>query len=319
MPFRALQPTSNYHRAKSAKAYLPYVGPVEFKSTPAGSLPEDVGKYCYIPLLDSLKQIIMNQIVRENVFNKRTPSPEGVYCDIEDGMVYKQNQFFEQSNSIKIILYQDEFEIVNPLVSARKRHKLLAVYYSLGNMPIHQRSKMDSIQLVLLCKESYASNQNMDHIFEPLIRDLKHLEGVGIGIATGVHLRGSILCILGDNLGSNWIGGFVTNFSTATYVCRFCRAPRDKFLAVGSERCLLRTPSSYENCAQQCSSSKRISNAFGVKHSSIFNCLNYYHVCNPGLPPCLAHDLFEGIASSDLTWLYLLTILFHVVGLICST
>ena len=32
----------------------------------------------------------------------------------------------------------------------------------------------------------------------------------------------------------------------------------------------------------------------------VFNTLKYFHVCQPGLPPCLGHDLFEGIVSSDL-------------------
>lgn len=34
------------------------------------------------------------------------------------------------------------------------------------------------------------------------------------------------------------------------------------------------------------------------------NTLQHYHVCLPGLPPCLAHDLFEGLVSYDLA-LYL--------------
>nr|XP_055051537.1 uncharacterized protein LOC129437435 [Misgurnus anguillicaudatus] len=37
----------------------------------------------------------------------------------------------------------------------------------------------------------------------------------------------------------------------------------------------------------------------GVKFRSVFNSLNYFHVCQPGLPPCLGHDIFEGILSYD--------------------
>ena len=32
-----------------------------------------------------------------------------------------------------------------------------------------------------------------------------------------------------------------------------------------------------------------------IKFSFIFNELNFFHVCKPGLPPCLERDLFEGI------------------------
>jgi len=38
----------------------------------------------------------------------------------------------------------------------------------------------------------------------------------------------------------------------------------------------------------------------GIKQQSIFNELKYFHVCAPGLPPCAAHDLFEGIVVFDL-------------------
>lgn len=39
---------------------------------------------------------------------------------------------------------------------------------------------------------------------------------------------------------------------------------------------------------------------FGVKQDSPFNKLGHFHVCQPGLPPCLGHDLFQGVVSYDL-------------------
>jgi len=55
-------------------------------------------------------------------------------------------------------------------------------------------------------------------------------------------------------------------------------------------------------------SSTRIRNTgtnseFGIKSNSPFNQLSFFHVCQPGLPPCLGHDLFEGIVSCDLSLL----------------
>lgn len=38
----------------------------------------------------------------------------------------------------------------------------------------------------------------------------------------------------------------------------------------------------------------------GVKSNSVLSKLKYFHVCAPGLPPYLAHDLFEGIVDYDL-------------------
>ena len=38
----------------------------------------------------------------------------------------------------------------------------------------------------------------------------------------------------------------------------------------------------------------------GIKARCDFHVLEYFHVCQPGLPPCLAHDLFEGVVGYDL-------------------
>ena len=35
----------------------------------------------------------------------------------------------------------------------------------------------------------------------------------------------------------------------------------------------------------------------GVKFNSEFIKLKHFYVCNPGLPPSLGHDLFEGIVN----------------------
>lgn len=39
----------------------------------------------------------------------------------------------------------------------------------------------------------------------------------------------------------------------------------------------------------------------GVKFDSLFNGLKYFHVCQPGLPPCIGHDIFEGVVAYDLS------------------
>ena len=38
----------------------------------------------------------------------------------------------------------------------------------------------------------------------------------------------------------------------------------------------------------------------GIKFSSVFNELKFFHVALPGLPPCLGHDVFEGVVQYDL-------------------
>ena len=48
------------------------------------------------------------------------------------------------------------------------------------------------------------------------------------------------------------------------------------------------------------SSSSSVGHYQGLKEDSIFNQLSFFHVSAPGLPPCLAHDLLEGIIAYDM-------------------
>ena len=59
----------------------------------------------------------------------------------------------------------------------------------------------------------------MESFFQPLLKDLHLLETEGLDIGLGECIRGSVFAIAGDNLGSHWIGGFLTNFSTSGYSC----------------------------------------------------------------------------------------------------
>ena len=43
--------------------------------------------------------------------------------DVRDGKVFRENSLIRnESDSIPLIIYQDAFEVVNPIGSARKKH-----------------------------------------------------------------------------------------------------------------------------------------------------------------------------------------------------
>ena len=54
------------------------------------------------------------------------------------------------------MLFQNNFEIANPLGSAKKKHKIIGVYLTLSNIYFYNRSTIAHMQLVLLRKESYS-------------------------------------------------------------------------------------------------------------------------------------------------------------------
>ncbi|XP_028982625.1 uncharacterized protein LOC114841705 [Diachasma alloeum] len=55
---------------------------------------------------------------------------------------------------------------------------------------------------------------------------------------------------------------------------------------------------SYDECVRKTEESG--GNELGVISKCLFNDLMSFHVCAPGLPPCLGHDIFEGFAKYDI-------------------
>ena len=136
--------------------------------------------------------------------------------DFCDGALFKKNSLCD----INLLLYQDSFEVANPIGSAKNIHKLLAVYYILGNSRAFLRSKVEQIQLVMLINEKNFKRFGQETSFHKLVEDLRSLEDGHI--VNGKTIRAGVFCFLGDNLGSHTIGGLTENFSTSIYFCRYC-------------------------------------------------------------------------------------------------
>ncbi|CAK8689047.1 unnamed protein product [Clavelina lepadiformis] len=288
---------SSYSREQYYSTRFTYVDPIAFKLNPLEVMVGRGLQFHYVPILKSIQALFSNDSVKQQFLFPENSDP-GLH-DIRDGLAFQQSDFFQQygMKALQIVLYQDSFEVCNPLGAAKSKHKIFAVYFALGNIYKHCRSKIDCFQLVLLCKEKYLhlNSDYMASLFAPLIADLKILENEGIDVGVGDKLRGTVLCITGDNLGSHWVGGFTTNFSSSCYMCRYCKIKRSSFV----DNCLsvasMRTIESYNTDVLQSSVQEN-----GLKFASPFNELRFFHVAQPGLPPCLAHDLFEGVVAYDL-------------------
>ena len=293
---------SDYSRNQLFERELPYVKPVSYQLS--RNVTESRRNICfqYVPILQTLERLLSHEEVIAQVFSPITDICNDFTCvrGYKDGILFKTNKLFSSTNhSLQLMLYQDAFEVVNPLGSAKTVHKLLAVYYVLGNLHPYNRSRVNSMQLVLLCEERHVNQTNMDVLVQPLLDDLHVLETEGVAINGCQNICGSVCAIIGDNLGSNWLGGYITNFSTGDYNCRYCVARKSDFSTNSRTSRPLRTVDMYNACVRSRENSNQ-THVQGIKFSSPFNSLLYYHVCNPGLPPCIAHDLFEGVVSYDM-------------------
>ncbi|CAG9763786.1 unnamed protein product [Ceutorhynchus assimilis] len=291
---------TKYCRNNYYKKNFDYVEP---KKVSVGFIGSKEHFFYYVPIIETLKCMLKNS----NVFARCVASEavnhqnDNCFSDITDGSCFKTSTFFNAPNRLRLILYQDAFEPCNPLGSAKTKYKIVGIYMLLANLHPWHRSQVEHIQLVSLSHEKDIKLFSFSKILEPLIDELKLLETAGFEFQ-GIHFRGFLIAVVGDNLGSHQIGGFVESFSTETRFCRYCDI--SKFPDRKNNNCLfgkLRTKENYE-CDANMASFNGISN--GVKTNSVLNELQYFHVCLPGLPPCLAHDLLEGVVAID-TMVYL--------------
>lgn len=289
--------TTHHRRLQYYKTHFNYVQPVEVI---LGY--NDIGQkkhYHYIPIMKSLKAMLQDRSAAMQTVNHK-PAENDTLSDFTDGQVLKSNDLFASDpDSLKLMLFQDAFEVANPLGSAKVKHKVLAVYFTLGNFFPYQRSAVHQIQLVLLCQEKDCKYFGVNKVFSKLVSDLCELEENGLHFESRFY-KGTVACIMGDNLGSHMIGGFTENFSVSEYFCRYCLITKEAFQFNPLNVASLRNPESYNESVDFLESQPGVSMHQGIKSNSIFNKLSFFHVCQPGLPPCLAHDLFEGVVDYDL-------------------
>ena len=287
---------STFSRQKYFANHFSYVKPVTVHL--GHNADRQARSFQYIPILDTLKVFVQSNSEFVSYPNRCENVGLTTFRDVHDGSVFKTNELF-QSKALQIILYQDAFEVVNPLGHGRGKHKLVGIYFTLANLAPHNRSSVDHIQVVMLINEKDLKEFGEEKVYQILIDDLKQLETMGIDVGKEEPLKGSLIAISGDNLGSHGLGGYVESFSSS-FFCRYCVGSRSEIFASNMPtKGDARTPTNYAEALAE-KQRQGVASFQGLKKDSMFNQLKYYHVAQPGLPPCLAHDLFEGVVAVDL-------------------
>ena len=222
-----------------------------------------------------------------------------------DGTACKENQLFNsEPNALQICLYHDDFNIVNPLGNKTQKYKISAFYFVIGNFANKYKSRLKDIHLCILSPATFVNKYGYEKILRPLLDDLLKLETEGIKISfEGVDHKfcGSLSMVIADNLAAHALGRFFCNFSTVQRFCRFCNCRKNQINEnLPIENFILRTKEGYENNLQSIELDPNYSSLYGIKSDSCLHSLNFFHV-TVGLPPDLAHDLFEGFGVDLVT------------------
>lgn len=261
--------------------------------------------FYYVPLLQSLKILLELEDFQAEVLNPHAQCSDnlGDFCD---GTLFQSHPLFSSDPfALQVIAYYDELEVVNPLGSYVKKHKLGCMFFFLGNIRPQFRSTFRAIHLVAVAKYQDIVKYGIDTFLTPFIEDMKKLYCNGILVSLGGKERtfyGALLAFLADTLAAHAVGGFKGSVSFSLRICRSCMitTPQIKECLVESS-CTLRTP---ETHFEQCSLlsgplHEHYSTSFGINRLSKLEEVPGFSVIQ-GLPHDIMHDLFEGVVPYEL-------------------
>lgn len=282
-------------RKTFVRSHYPLVMPVEY------TLDTKEHTAVYVPILQMVQVMFNHTDILAKI--RESKHSQGMYVSHEDGAYFKENQLLSAVDELKLslILYVDDIELANPLGTARKNHKLCAVYWLLGNLPSQYRSSLHVIQLALLCKVSDVRRCGYETVLAPLLKDLQILEQDGIFIeALGRCIKGTVFCVAADNLAAHGLAGFVQSFR-GPYICRFCCGTSEEIQTaeVSQGQFCKRTKDIHDLHVQSITRGDSVT-YFGVTGDCCLRkALQYFHPIT-GFPPDILHDLFEGIVPIEM-------------------
>jgi hypothetical protein len=182
--------------------------------------PGNSPSFHYIPVSSVLKLMLSNVDVRQQIQSGKTVFEDAYHmASYVDGSIYANHPFFsDHPDAIRLHFYLDEFEVCNPIGSKRGKHKVLAVYYFVGNMDCKYWSEMKYIHLCVLVRYQHLRQFDpfLVQLLKPLIDELETLASEGIDvIADGVtyNFRAGLATVSGDNLSAHDLGGFQRHFN----------------------------------------------------------------------------------------------------------
>lgn len=151
--------------------------------------------------------------------------------DYYDGCYIQNHEFLAaHKNCLCFSIYTDDFEVVNPIGTHRKKHKITAFYWTLLNIPVEYRSRLGAIQLAALAKTAdlklFGSHALLDNIclgFNSLWNG-HQFEIPRYGRQTHY---GMLCFVLADTLAAQQLGGFKEGVGNAQKPCRTCEIERN--------------------------------------------------------------------------------------------
>ncbi|KAK3929520.1 Cadherin-16 [Frankliniella fusca] len=173
----------------------------------------------YVPLEETVEKMINHpdyKVFVENTSSGTTNSKQ-LDCYMKGSLSKDNNILREHPDALRFILYYDDVEVLSPLKSRSGKQKVGAFYIFLDNIPLKYRSCLKVICLLALVNANLIKGKyyGMDAALEVIVTVLQ--------LKSGQKVYGTLIAVIGDNLGQHSIAGFKEGF-TAKRCCRICMA-----------------------------------------------------------------------------------------------
>ncbi|XP_066931778.1 uncharacterized protein [Clytia hemisphaerica] len=264
--------------------------------------------YMYIPILETLEQMLNNTRIASLILRRPRFTGNGYFYDIFDGSVYTKDQYFkDHPTALAIMLFHDELEICNPLGSAATKYKIDMYYYCVANTSPKYRSRVCAVQLLAIAPASHVKKYGVGKILSPIIDDLillyhGHVMSLNNEEQT---VFGKVVVFLGDTLGQHLWGGFKEGVGGAFIKCRHCLCDFETLQTVFDlDKIKQRTKEIYdEQCTEIENATGNLQHnlkiTYGINQRSPLCRLPNFDIITQ-LPQDIMHILFEGTVQYEL-------------------
>lgn len=122
---------SDFMLQKFCREFLAFIEPTE-------CVINGNAKVYIVPIFAQLKTLLSKQDVLQEVLQNSTiVADPHMLCDFKSGVLFQNSDQYNKS-TIFLNMYNDEFEVVNPIGAKRGKQKLNAVYFTIGNFSDNQ-------------------------------------------------------------------------------------------------------------------------------------------------------------------------------------
>ena len=176
-----------------------------------------------VPFQKSLENYLNQPEVSAEVTQDR--GQKDIMEDFCDGTYSSENSVLQQHpNALQILLNTDSLEIVNPIGSHTKKHKIDVFYWTLANIQPQMQSKWSNIHLLGICKTKYLKKHGTKTFLIDFIETLLKLkEGIRMQVCGSERcLYGILIAVLADTPAAAFITEMKQSTSFAKKGCWTC-------------------------------------------------------------------------------------------------